>query len=376
MSTLGDVMVTRGGSLNPHAFPDEEFELYSIPAHDRGGPEIAFGSEIGSSKQLVLPGDVMISKIIPHIRRARVVAPSSGRRQIASGEWIICRGDSFDSSYLRHYLLSNDFHRQFMNTVAGVGGSLVRARPAQVRAIELPLPPLEEQRRIAAILDRADAICTKRRQVLAHLDSLTQSIFHEMFGTGAWPIDQIGNYLEFLTSGSRGWAKYYATEGDKFIRIQNVKGGHIDQSDMAHVVPPDTAEGRRTAVRAGDVLLSITADLGRTAVIPDGFGTAYINQHLAILRAPSLNSRYIADFFESPKGQRQILGKDRGATKAGLNFDDIRSVSIPIPPTAAQERYAAKVNCIARQRVLVLEALATSEALFASLQPRAFRGEL
>ena len=148
-------------------------KLSSIPAHDQGVPELVLGSTIGSSKQLVQPGDVMVSKIIPHIRRARIVQQDSGLRQIASGEWIVFRGSEFDPGYLKHFLLSDDFHKQFMNTVAGVGGSLVRARPAQVRGIGLPLPPLPEQRRIAAILDHADALRAKRRQVLTHLDPLT-----------------------------------------------------------------------------------------------------------------------------------------------------------------------------------------------------------
>jgi len=198
---LGDIMLERGGSLHPARFPDEEFELYSIPAHDKGGPEVVVGAAIGSSKQIVQPGDVMISRIIPHIRRARVVAPANGRRQIASGEWIVFRGDAFDPNYLRHFLLSDDFHRNFMNTVAGVGGSLVRARPAQVREISLPLPPIDEQRRIAAILDRADAIRAKRRQILAHLDSFTQSLFHHMFDSDM-PLMPLGAIATFYSGGT------------------------------------------------------------------------------------------------------------------------------------------------------------------------------
>jgi type I restriction enzyme S subunit len=362
--------------VNPSSFPGEEFELYSIPAHDRGGPEVAHGSEIGSSKQIVQPGDVMISKIIPHIRRARVVGPFRGKRQIASGEWIVFRGESFDPNYLRHFLLSDGFHGQFMNTVAGVGGSLVRARPAQVKAIALPLPPIPEQRRIAAILDRADTLRAIRRRVLTHLEALTRSIFNDMFGSQSWPTEALGDRLQFLTSGSRGWAKYYAPAGDKFIRIQNVKGGYLSQRDLAYVVTPDTAEARRTAVQAGDVLLSITADLGRTAVVPNDIGTAYINQHLAILRAPSLNPRYLADFLESPAGQREVLGKDRGATKAGLNFDDVRSVSIPIPPAQVQACYAERVERITKHRRDALAVQATFDELFVSIQSRAFQGEL
>nr|WP_281370131.1 restriction endonuclease subunit S [Naumannella cuiyingiana] len=145
---------------------------------------------------------------------------------------------------------------------------------------------------------------------------------------------------------------------------------------MAFVSAPETAEARRTAVQPGDVLLSITADLGRTAVVPDGLGRAFINQHLAILRAPSVAPRYLADFLSSPAGQREILGKDRGATKAGLNFDDVRSVTLPIPPLKLQTDYAERVDRINAQRATVLAAIEAGEGLFNSLQVRAFRGEL
>lgn len=242
--------------------------------------------------------------------------------------------------------------------------------------MELPLPPLPEQQRIAAILDHADALRAKRRQALAHLDSLTQAIFHEMFETTTWPLDPLANRLEFLTSGSRGWARYYSTTGDKFIRIQNVKGGHLDEHDLIRVTPPDTAEARRTRVRPGDVLLSITADLGRTAVVPEHEGSAYINQHLAILRAPSLVPRYLSDYLESATGRRRVLGKNRGATKAGLNFEDIRAVPVPIVPRDLQLSYEHRVATVSQTRRVVERALAADDELLASLQSRAFRGEL
>jgi type I restriction enzyme S subunit len=250
-----------------------------------------------------------------------------------------------------------------------------------LKAGKLPLPPMPEQRRIAAILDQADALRRLRRQSRARLAELGQAIFFEMFGAwsldgGQWDMVTLGDKLDFLTSGSRGWAEYYADAGARFIRIQNVRRGYFDWSDLAHVNAPDSAEARRTKVQPGDVLLSITADLGRVAVVPEAIGDAHINQHLAILRTSYFNPHFLAALLTSPTGQRAILKKDRSAVKSGLNFDDIRSLRLIGPPRKMQDQFEARLK-----QVEVLNETYTADAarvdhLFASLQHRAFRGEL
>ena len=162
----------------------------------------------------------------------------------------------------------------------------------------------------------------------------------------------IGELATFLTSGSRGWAKYYSEEGRLFLRIQNVKDGNLLLDDVIRVAPPESAESRRTAVQSGDLLISITADLGRTAVVPEGLGPAHINQHLALVRLSGVDPHYVAKYLASPEGQRQFTRLNREAVKAGLNFDDIRSLEIPLPPLAEQKRIAAildKADAIRRK---------------------------
>lgn len=135
---LSELMAARVGSVRPSDSSDEEFDLYSIPAFDRGASELTTGSAIGSSKHVVIPGDVLLSKSVPHIRRAWVVGPARGRRIIASDDWFVFRGEQFDSRYLTQALVGDPFHAQFMSTVAGVGGSLLRAGPAGERVVNVP----------------------------------------------------------------------------------------------------------------------------------------------------------------------------------------------------------------------------------------------
>lgn len=248
--------------------------------------------------------------------------------------------------------------------------------------LEIPLPPLAEQKRIAAILDKADQLRQKRRQAIALLDSLTQSIFLEMFGDPVsnpkgWQTNDLSDFEAFLTSGSRGWAAYYSDDGRPFIRIQNLKNGKLSTADLVFVSAPDNAEARRTTVYAGDVLISITADLGRIAVVPPALdGGANINQHIALFRPRGINSTYLASYLASAGGSRQFAALNRQGVKAGLNFSDIRRLRIIAPPIELQKRFEQLVISHETQQAHQLIALRESDALFSSLQHRAFSGQL
>jgi type I restriction enzyme S subunit len=194
----------------------------------------------------------------------------------------------------------------------------------------------------------------------------------------SWPNKHLGDLLDFLTSGSRGWARYYTNRpGNKFLRIQNIGYDELLLHDVSFVDPPETKEAARTTVAPGDVLLSITADLGRTAVIPEGFGRAFINQHLSILRTSSkIESEYLSAYLSSPSGQEQIWGRNRQGVKAGLNFDDIRSFVIPVPPVELQREFISRQQSARAVLNKQREHAEKLDDLLTSLQAKAFRGEL
>ncbi|KKG09665.1 restriction endonuclease subunit S [Methanosarcina sp. 2.H.A.1B.4] len=265
----------------------------------------------------------------------------------------------------------------------GVGLKHVTRRV--VEELKIPLPTLEEQKRIAEILDRAEALRAKRRAALAQLDELTQAIFIGMFGDPVknpknWDMTKLGECIEFMTSGSRGWAKYYSDAGEKFIRIQNVKNGKLDFSDIQLVKPPKTAESIRTKVKDGDLLISITADLGRTAVVDDqtALEGAYINQHLALIR---LNKKivdpvFVSQYLESEGGKRQFSSLDQKGVKSGLNFENVKSLEFYLPPLDMQKEFSLRIATLEKLKVSHKASLGELDELFASLQYRAFRGEL
>ncbi|MEM9483143.1 MAG: restriction endonuclease subunit S [Cyanobacteria bacterium P01_F01_bin.116] len=154
--------------------------------------------------------------------------------------------------------------------------------------------------------------------------------------------------FNFVTSGSRGWAKYYADSGAAFLRMGNLNHASItlDLQNLQRVQLPSSVEGTRSLVQGRDLLISITADVGMIALVPDNFEEAYINQHVALARpSTAISSAYIAWFLASQEGgQKQFKELQRGATKTGLGLDDIRAVQIPLPPLAEQHRIVNKIE--------------------------------
>ena len=153
----------------------------------------------------------------------------------------------------------------------------------------------------------------------------------------------------FVTSGSRGWARYYAESGARFLRIGNLAHNTIaiDLRNTRFVQPPLSAEGVRTLVREGDILVSITADVGMIGLVQQGLGQAFVNQHLALARpVDGIDRNYLAWYLASKEGQTQFQELQRGATKVGLGLDDIRSIVVPLAPLAEQRRIVAKLDAL------------------------------
>ena len=215
------------------------------------------------------------------------------------------------------------------------------------------IPDIDTQRKISRIFDKIDALIISRKEQRTRLDQLVKSRFIEMFGNpksnpNSYPISQLSEHIKFLTSGSRGWAQYCVDNGSEwFITIKNVKDCRISIDNMQPINAPDNAEAKRTKVQEGDLLISITADLGRTGVVTKEIADhgAYINQHLTCIRLNKeiLNPMYVAFFMESPAGKEQFESKNQSAVKAGLNFNSINSLRLLVPPLELQNQFAAFV---------------------------------
>lgn len=228
-----------------------------------------------------------------------------------------------------------------------------------------------EQAKIATVLSTIDkaiaqteALIAKQQRIKAGLmqDLLTRGIdehgnlrseatheFKDSF-IGRIPVEwsatPIGSLADHVTSGSRGWARYYSVEGARFLRVGNLSRDHIDMrfDDEAYVSPPGNSEGRRTSLLEGDLLISITADLGMIGVVPSNFGEAYINQHLALIRFGKVGvcSRFLGYWLLSYRAQQQFQSLNESGAKAGLNLPTIERVIVPTTTMLdEQQRIAA-----------------------------------
>ncbi len=381
-----ELMLKRGGSVNPANYPDETFELLSIPAFDKGEPEIVEGKEIGSTKSCVQPNDVLLSKIVPHIKRCWVVpAPQSKYRQIGSGEWIIFRSDKIHPPFLRHFLTSEIFHKQFMNTTAGVGGSLVRARPAEVGNIEIPLPPLPEQKRIAAILDKADAIRRKRQQAIQLADDFLRAVFLDMFGDPVtnpkgWEVRLSGEL--FSVPPRIGTTTPADGQGSLIVRVGEIGKQDINFSKCGRAQLKDS-ELERFILHSGDTVLARAIgsknQLGKASFFSGYSENVYIDSHVMRLR-PNVkvcNPEWFYRFISSDGG-KSLLQKAGGETAVQFNINAKQAASllIPLPPIELQNEFVDFCQKHSKSKTHLSKQAGDVEMLFSSLSQKAFSGQL
>ena len=232
---------------------------------------------------------------------------------------------------------------------------------ATLSEVEIDICSMEEQREIVNVLDKMMTVLEGREAELALLDDLIKARFVELFGDPitnpkGYPVHQLSEYISSLTSGSRGWAQYCVKNGTEwFITIKNVKDCHITTDNMQPVNAPDNAEAKRTKVQEGDLLISITADLGRTGVVTKEIAEhgAYINQHLSCIRVNKevLHPLFVAHYMESSAGKEQFIAKNQSAVKAGLNFNSINSLKLYIPPLKEQEEFITFIKQVNKSKV-------------------------
>lgn len=382
--TAGQLAIERPGAVDPSKFPDEIFDLYSIPSYDTGEPEVLAGREIGSSKKIVSPGEILISKIVPHIRRVWIVGADRGRRQIASSEWISFSGNKAHPEYLRFFLQSDTFHSKFMGTVTGVGGSLLRARPSEVYKIQIPLPPLAIQHHIAKVLEQADCLRQHVQQMEAELDRLAQALFRDMFGDyrqqtakNFVPLAEVADVVSGVAKGSKLTGTVRCLP---YLRVANVQDGFLDLSEIKEIEATER-DVEKYRLKAGDILMTEGGDfdkLGRGAMWSGEIVECIHQNHIFRVR---LSNAYEPRFFEcylrTPMVKTYFLGCAKKTTNlASINMSQLKALPTPKESLGRQKQFVVALQKIEAQRQIGRRQQVELEQAFQSLMQRAFKGEL
>ena len=321
--------------------------------------------------------NVLYSKLRPNLNK--VVLPQ--KDGFSTSELLPLRPDAsvLNKDYLVAFLRSDSFVTWAVSKTAGA--KMPRLGTKDLMNAEIPVPSIERQKEIAEKFKKLEQLISLRKQQLAKLDELVKARFVEMFGDtklnpNNFPCCSLSEYIVFLTSGSRGWSQYFTDSGEYFITIKNVKNCKITLQDVQYVTPPDNAEAKRTRVQENDLLISITADLGRTGIVTKKIAEqgAYINQHLTCIRLKQdkLNPLYVAYYMESDAGKEQFVAKNQSAVKAGLNFNAINSLKLMVPPLALQNRFAAFVERVDQQKQTVQQSLEKLELMKKALMQEYF----
>ena len=160
-----------------------------------------------------------------------------------------------------------------------------------------------------------------------------------------WSSYRIDDVSECVTSGSRDWAKFYSDKGDKFVRMTNLRreGINLLLDDMRCVsIPKGGSEGQRSSLKEDDILISITAELGKIGIIPKGFGTAYINQHTALVRVNHLvNAKFLAQNLATKQSNKKFNRLNDSGAKSGLNLSTIRNFEFTAPRNIQEQQKIA-----------------------------------
>jgi type I restriction enzyme S subunit len=286
--------------------------------------------------------------------------------------------DDIDKEYLVYCLLKKVERFKLVSRGATIKG----VTREDLVNLQIPLPPLDSQKHIASILDKADALRQQNRQLLEHYDALLQSTFIDMFGESnsdsvLWPLFKIED-IAVKSKGSMRTGPFgsdllhseFTDNGVFVLGIDNVVNNRFEWDRLRYISLEKYEKLKRYTVTAGDLLISIMATVGRVAIVPEGIPLAINSKHLAAITLEKgiVEPIFVAyNLHSNPKVIRQITSGGRGAIMTGLNLGLIRKIELRVPPLILQQKFVEIYKQIESHKQQAQAALAESEALFQGL---------
>lgn len=261
------------------------------------------------------------------------------------------------------------------------GSTMVHVNRKEFLGTTIPLPPLEEQKRIAGILDQADALRRLRTRALDKLNTLGQAIFHEMFGDvrdeSVKKLTDVAELINGDRSSNYPSGDDLKDDGVLFLSTKNIRDWRLVLDKVLHITEEKFASLSRGKLQRGDLVLTLRGTLGQAAIFDCEFETGFINAQMMIIRPKEgISSQYLLDFLSLDSTQHELNRGQSGSAVKQLTAKKVGELPIVIPSELQQSEYGDKITAHQKSRLASKMQLQVYETLFASLQHRAFRGEL
>ena len=374
---LGDIATfINGYAFKPSDWKESGLEIIRIQNLTKGAAQINYFQGSIPEKYKVTKGDILISW--------------SG--SLGVYEWqkedawlnqhlfkVVFDKEDVDKTFFK-YLISQALDK--LETQVH-GATMKHITKKNFDAFQIPLPPLEQQKRIAAILDAADTYRQKTKALIAKYDELTQSLFLDMFGdiihnNKLFDIHKFSNLCIELFLGLTSKVDYVDDGGFPLVRATDINKGVLDLSNVKYISESQHKKlTSRRITKRGDVLISKSGSLGTSAIVNTDVQFSTYESILTVrVNEEFLNNIFLMYMIRNDSFQRKLLGNQVGGTVAHLNLNMFREFEFPLPPLNLQNQFAEHVQAIEEQKAKAQASLEKAEELFNSLLQRAFKGEL
>ena len=374
----------KSASIDPSKHSDTLFELYSVPSSANNYPEIVMGCEIGSTKQSVKKGDVLLCKINPRINRVWQVSQHTENALLASSEWIIVRNSKIDSDYLMYCFRAPYFREYMLSNVSGVGGSLMRAQPKYVKTYPIPVPPLTEQQRIVnrieSLFAKLDEAKQKAQDALDSFETRKAAILHKAF-TG----ELTAQWRKKHDIARENWIMKPLSKVTNNHDSQRIPLSQAERSNLSRIYDYYGASGvidkvDRFIFEGKNLLIGEDGANLVTRSKPIAFiaeGQYWVNNHAHVL---STTSEMLLDFLCYYINSIDLTPYVTGSAQPKMTQAKMNKIPIPVPMIDEQTEIVRILDDLLAKEQQAKEAaekvLEQIDLIKKSILARAFRGEL
>ncbi|WP_062564964.1 restriction endonuclease subunit S [Pseudoalteromonas shioyasakiensis] len=349
-------------------------------------PKVLPSEAPSRARQLICHNDVIVATVRPNLNGVALV-PKQLHGSTASTGYCVLRPipEKLCAKYLFYWVQTSSFVSDMMSKATGANYPAVSDKT--VKGNKIPLPPLDEQKRIAAILDKADSVRRKRQQAIELADDFLRSVFLNMFGDPVanpkcWELRSMKDLIH-IQGGYAFKSGDFEETGVPVVKIGNANKVGFTTKGIAFINPKNPEKLKQYELQAGDLLMSLTGTVGKddyanVTEVTDEYEKYYLNQRVAKIKVVenSLTKNYLKYFLGEPRIKAEITKNNRGVRQANISNADIYDLNMPLPPRELLEKFDLILSQIQKMQRKTSIVPRINEEFFSSLSQKAFSGEL